>query len=212
MNSNKISKYFACMGLVAATLALPTAANATFINNGTYTTDTVSGMDWLKLSTTTGQSYDTVSASIAGGALIGWRYASALEVRTLISHAVGSMPADLTQTTYATTTLDSLVSLFGANSGDGNGAYATGITSTPLSGSFYEGISIRNLTNGATDRVFVGSQGAYNLAAGASHADVGSFLVRDLAPAAVPAPGTLLLLLPALLGLTGYSVRQRNKA
>ena len=69
--------------LVLATIALiiSTSSNAALINNGTYTTDDATGLDWLDLSITAGQSYNSVLALNSG-----WRYATNSEVETLHGH------------------------------------------------------------------------------------------------------------------------------
>lgn len=200
MNMNKSLKNYVCVGVIAGAFAVSTAANATLIDNGTYMTDTVTSLEWLKLSATGNQSYNTVNAAITGGALTGWRYASSTEVLTMIGHWTNTTVPEGT-TYFANGTLAGLNVLLGFNYSDGNGSYATGITSTLLSGSFYEGISIRSFVNGAQDRVWAGSQPAFNLTASATNTQVASFLVRDEVTAAVPEPGTLVLLLAGLMGL-----------
>lgn len=62
--------------LVIAALSIG-SAHAAIIDHGTYTTDTVSGLDWLDLTETVNMSYDDV---IADGTLSGWRHASQVEV------------------------------------------------------------------------------------------------------------------------------------
>jgi hypothetical protein len=214
MKLKKLPKYCACVGLITGALSLSPAAHATFIDNTTYTTDTTSGLEWLDLSSTDGMSYNAVSAAISGGSLTGWRYASALEVRTMIGNFTGVTITDLATTLFPVGTyghpLAGLLTLMGASHTDGNGQYANGLTSTILPGSVFEGISIRYLTNGAADRVFAGSQPAYNLAAAATNVEVASFLVRDNAPpAVVPEPGMAALLGLGMLGLIASRRRKQ---
>ena len=70
---------------VIVALVLSTNSNAALIDNGSYTTDTASRLDWLDLSITAGQTYN--SAEILNS---GWRYATNDEVEdlhnTLFSH------------------------------------------------------------------------------------------------------------------------------
>ena len=64
--------------IASAALLLSTSVNASLINYDNLMTDTVTGLDWLSLSVTSGQSYS--------GALDnnpGWRYAGNLEVENL---------------------------------------------------------------------------------------------------------------------------------
>jgi len=60
---------------------LSTTVNAAIIDNDTYTTDTVSGLDWLDLTETTNMSYNDIATQLnVGGALEGWRYATESEI------------------------------------------------------------------------------------------------------------------------------------
>ena len=71
---------------VATTLCFFSATSyAAIIDNGTYTTDTVAGLDWLDLTETTNMSYNQVSAQLGtGGSLAGWRYATESEIIGLL--------------------------------------------------------------------------------------------------------------------------------
>jgi len=77
--------------LAAAAACFTVTANATLINNGTYTTDTISGRDWLDLTETTSKSLDTVITLLAPGqALAGWKLAAYSDVYALFDHAGGN--------------------------------------------------------------------------------------------------------------------------
>lgn len=71
--------------LIVVTLALSTTANAgLIIDNGSYTSDTSSGLDWLDLSETQGFSYNYVLSQLNdNGIYKSWRYASLDEVDVL---------------------------------------------------------------------------------------------------------------------------------
>jgi hypothetical protein len=76
--------------LIAALLVTPLAANSALIDNGDYTTDTVSGRDWLDLTETTGIAFETVLAELGTGGLYeGWSIASLTDVTTLFTNAGG---------------------------------------------------------------------------------------------------------------------------
>ena len=63
--------------------ATPTLANSSFGSN-TLVVDSVTGLRWLNIGLTRGQSYNDVSAQLgAGGTFQGYRYASAAEAFTL---------------------------------------------------------------------------------------------------------------------------------
>ena len=67
--------------LASCLFVLSISANAAIVDNGTYTTDTVSGLDWLDLTETRGLSYDYISSkSGVGQDFEGWRYATGIEV------------------------------------------------------------------------------------------------------------------------------------
>jgi hypothetical protein len=75
-------------GLLLSVCCLINTANAGLIvDNGTYTTDTVTGFDWLDASYTDGLSYNQVLNEISSGSLIGWQVASMDEVLDLLLHA-----------------------------------------------------------------------------------------------------------------------------
>ena len=59
---------------------LSTSVNASFINYGTFTTDTAERIDWLNLSQT---SNATMADSLSSNS--GWRYATNLEVENLFN-------------------------------------------------------------------------------------------------------------------------------
>lgn len=72
--------------LTAPTQALP----VDFIDNGSYTTDTIANLDWLDLTVTHGISRDDVLAQLGtGGTYDGWRYATLTEFFTLNSNWTG---------------------------------------------------------------------------------------------------------------------------
>lgn len=78
-------------GLAVLGVLMP--AQASLIDGGSYTTDTVTGFDWLDLTQTTGLAFDSVIEMMAPGeSLAGWRYASRSEVATFWENAGGVGP------------------------------------------------------------------------------------------------------------------------
>jgi hypothetical protein len=81
--------------LLAAGLSLSTAsysAAVNFIDNGNYTTDTISGLDWLDIHETTGRSYQYVTSRLStGGAYEGWRYATSTEFLAMAGISLGTV-------------------------------------------------------------------------------------------------------------------------
>jgi hypothetical protein len=78
--------------LVVALLLLGLPVHAALVDSGSYTTDTVSGLDWLNLDKTNGL---TMSAALAANS--GWRYALYTEIDNLYATAFPGIPnpADL---------------------------------------------------------------------------------------------------------------------
>lgn len=72
---------FLRLASAATALFLSTSANSALIDNNTFTTDTVSGLDWLDLTETSNRSYTDINAQLSvGGEFDGWRYASFADV------------------------------------------------------------------------------------------------------------------------------------
>ena len=77
-------KKFAMGALLAASCNV---AYATFIDSGTYLTDTTSGLDWLDVTASVNRSYNDVSSRFGLGNIFeGWRYATGLEFNGLVEH------------------------------------------------------------------------------------------------------------------------------
>ncbi len=68
------------LSLAATLLAFSVNANSALIDNGLYTTDDVSGLDWLDLTVTDSQAYNSVEALNPG-----WRHATNSEVENIFS-------------------------------------------------------------------------------------------------------------------------------
>lgn len=107
------------VGLLSVALfAMPVSAE--IIDNSTYTTDTVGGLDWLDVSSTTGLSVDYISTQFGiGGDYEGWRYATGIEFNILINNYTGSTYhiKDYTRHYYDEGVVDGLVELLGDTSG-----------------------------------------------------------------------------------------------
>jgi hypothetical protein len=71
--------------VMALVFAFAQFANAALIDNGTYLTDTASGLDWLKLTETTDRSYADISSQFGvGGEFAGWQYATGDQFESLL--------------------------------------------------------------------------------------------------------------------------------
>lgn len=74
--------------LLSLMFSLPFAANAAIVDFGGYTRDTISGLDWLDVSTTQNLSFDQVIQEMgSGGAYEGWRYATRVELFDLLANS-----------------------------------------------------------------------------------------------------------------------------
>ena len=70
------------IGLLASSLSV----NATIIDNGSYTTDTITGLDWLDVTMTLNMSVNEVSNDTR---FIGWRYATTNDLNNLVTDYIG---------------------------------------------------------------------------------------------------------------------------
>jgi len=173
-----------------------------FIDNGIFTTDSSTGLDWLDLTETSGRSWEDVHYDVHDysdreinnvfSVSDGWRIASTVEVLALTINWAGNAPYTLTQyglprestydlVLYPTGTFDGLVDLLGGG---------TGHTRRQTCASFGNGYVIGNddyLNCSSTDT---------------RHS---TFLVRT---AAVPEVDSIYLLAFGLLGLFGAARRK----
>lgn len=197
--------------LTLITLAFSLTANAALIDNGVYTSDTASGLDWLDLTETRGLSYfDVVSNIENGGSFSGWRYAT-IEELSAVTQQFG---LDDIIFSSVTSELSASINLMNSYFGDLFYGLDAGNPSN-LSGSY-------GMVAGPTENIgCCGSQwwqpgalvkkdilsdqinvevlglGSYVKADGFN--EVGSYLVRDAS--AVPVPAALWLFSSALIGL-----------
>ncbi|PCJ23704.1 MAG: hypothetical protein COA96_11155 [SAR86 cluster bacterium] len=209
----KISKVFgaAITGLVLVT----SSAHAGLIDNGNSTIDTASGLEWLDLTLTTGQSYNNIHTDGFGG------YAAS---------------------GYVSATLDQLCGLWGSLGDDTSGCASTsptqgialstssaaiftsllGVTYTPYTGTFgmYDSgllssgfVGLACINGGASSGCISGSPSLPNaihipswIGTSDTHSLVGHWLVRSTS---VPEPATLGLLGLSLIGM-GYTRRRKT--
>jgi len=176
-----------------------------FIDNGDYTTDTISGLDWYDVSLTQGQSYnDIIPLTNTGGSLSDWSFATANEFRSMLANFL-----DIPSSGYyspSSGTLLPLINMLGSTSSFNN-AYTI------------DGRVINGSTTTQLDRAFIGTNlnSEFNDSA-ISHngvisntvndSTVGSFLVRQ-SVAPVPVPAAFWLMGSGIIGLVSIS---RKKA
>ncbi len=196
-------------------------ARAALIDGGSYVSDTVSGLDWLKLTQTINRSYDDISSQLGGGGqLAGWQYASGQQFDALLldqgliadsgcptgtSFCGGVDPANHSA-------INSLVNLIGDtfelayNNGvlTSNANASLGLLSdASIDGSsHYVGLLVGSYLS---DTPYANTHYGDPQQNGSSATHIGSFLVR---PSVVPIPAAIWLFGSGLIGLTGISRRK----
>jgi hypothetical protein len=208
---------FITASAVSVTLAFSSAAavaSPVFIDNNTYTTDTISGLDWLDVTQTTNRSYTDVSGQFGvGGDFEEYRYATGSQFIQLVNNATDTATTsnNYGQVTYTNPVkLRALITLLG-------------MTNSPFEG-YERSFGLLGDTQGskvwnAVLAVFL-QQESYTSTAhnqeveqGAVAGYVGSFLVRDTQftdpnQSAVPIPAAAFMFAPALLGFLGFRRRK----
>ena len=181
---------------------------AALINNGGFTTDTISNLDWKRWDTTAGKSYNYVNSNFGfGGEFFGWRFATASEADNFLSQlGFAGNPTPFFIDNPESAWL-SLISYMGVD------------TSGPIYDLVYAMVESSSIGGATTyqqlfDRAppyfyntpWQHAQIVYNKAEEASF--LGSFLVRDSNAVIVPEPSKLsLTVLIVLLILRFYLFR-----
>jgi hypothetical protein len=214
--------------LVSLTLLIVSPAHAAivhFVDNGPYTTDTFSGLDWLDITESTGRSYNDVTAQFGlGGDYEGWRYATVVQVNQFWENAGGTGPFHgdvIGQQSW----IAGILGLWGitAAGGVGNQVYAMTGSKAPTTGCSFicspDSYYVSRLSDNHFPPFNIFRQAAsafYDKRASEGEVTRGSALVRDAViapvPAAVPVPAAIWLFGTALIGLIGFGKRKSKVA
>ena len=181
----------------------PCSLHAALIDNGNFTTDTASGLDWLDLTSSQSYSYNELIVETGvGGLFEGYQLATVAEVDSLFDAA--DLPASGNDTTDFAA-VDALIDLIGATSSQNSFLEAFGITATPAGGSSHRVTGL--------DFYFNNSLPTYALIGGLTYGDTfgpdtaGGWLIRETS--VVPIPSALILFGSALIGLVGFGKRRK---
>lgn len=212
------------VGIVAANLV--SLAQAELVSHGLTTLDTVSSLEWLDLTQTTGKSFNQVTGEFGTGGLYeGYRYASAAEAQDIfrqvglpVTHYVNT---PLNQNKPA---LDLFNSLFGLNFGGLGTPYGfVGQVGDVIPGyagmhflffgypsSINTDVPLNTLLGASGEQLYSTYEATVGLASNSTLYGTASFIVKQaqvIAP--VPESSTYVLML-AGLGVLGFVARRRK--
>jgi len=198
-----------CMAALCLAVLESTQLEAAISHSGMFTTDTATGLDWLDLEHTLGQSFDEVSLLLGSGIFVDLRFATEDEVIELVNNTGFNPAATIGSDTNGTVNddyLSNLVMFLGSTGAEPEIEFSKGFTSTIVSGEqrFVELYDTMQDADGTNDYVY--SNNALIHPSSVSQSTIASFLVRD--GVAVPEPTTLTLAAFALLGIV-YRRRKR---
>ncbi|WP_101758906.1 hypothetical protein [Oceanicoccus sp. KOV_DT_Chl] len=190
-------------------------SHSEFINNGYYTNDSETSLNWLHLDITAGLSVDQVYVEIgAGGQFEGWRYATLLEAQSiLLISGLNSDYGDENPPTSIRNGIDNLGNNFGFTfqniSSTSNGASAYGFIgdSASVSAQVYLGGNYL-YDKGGNDFALVSFSGSSSRSKDYIDSTYGHFLVRSSTPSPVPVPTAAWLFCSALIGLAGIKCKK----
>jgi len=205
------------MGISSVSYASP----VDFTDNVSYTTDTLSGLDWLDVTLTANLSFDYVNAQLgAGGLYAGWRYATGSQFNAMVTNYVNAVPAITTTGTvyHAEGLIDTLITLLGDTYSHAIGFPSIRYSETIgfLADTYAPAPSRHWVALMIDDDSTIHFEDTTKAHAFVSDTDVpqvdtGHFLVRDTV-SAVPIPAAAFMFAPALLGFMGLRRRAKNKA
>lgn len=192
------------IALFANVLVLSTSVNAALIDNGIYTTDMDSGLDWLDLTETSRMPYDFVSSQLGvGGAFEGWSYATVVQIESLFDSAGGTGPYTGWSSTNNGVVLP-LLNLWATSSSFVSYNFFTVVPGTVLGTHRFGSVSDNpTISRSLTEDFLISDSG--NLGDSTADIAIGSALVRV---SVVPIPPAVWLFGSGLIGLIGVARRK----
>jgi len=191
--------------LGTVTLVLSTNINAALIDNGVFTTDTETGLDWLDLTESTELSFEYVSTQFeVGGQFEGWTYASTNQVEGLFNSAGGA--SHIMQTSLNREPALLLMGLWGTIYQDLEVTAAEFITGTSFDdGRVWRGVVAHDNNGADADLGFMSAE--YQITEETLvYQDTGHALVRV---SAVPVPAAIWLFSSGLISLIVFTKRKK---
>jgi len=216
--------------LIIALFASIPFANATIIDNGSFTTDTSTKLDWLDVTQTLNFSYDEVYIELSeGGSFEEWRYANIDELYGLSSNYLGFTVSSSVDDYYYfdDNRLKDLVKLLGNTLDAGfllehgytyeqQPNYKVGYDLNFTQGWILESNAIGTpkviegrVMNNESAGDYLGAQQGYYFPTSYSNIQRGSYLVRDTM--SIPTPSTILLLLIGMFGFLVFAPKARSR-
>ncbi len=231
---NKNTGAFALI-LLSQTITITTAhaASTDFFNHDTYTSDSLSGLDWLDVTASASRSYNDVSSQFeTGGDFEGWRYATGIEFNALVANYTGNpiSPTESGVIYHHNDKIDGLVSLLGSTLDssylknkeatydefygykEGSGQdYTFGLLADNLlpNNEHWMALLLDDESNGYWDY----SDARHNFLEDNSIQDhSGSYLVRDSVQlTATPLPASVWLMISGVLSVVGLSRKNKTQ-
>jgi len=199
---NMLQAIITVASLCSSFISTPTYS--ALINSGSYTSDTETGLDWLRWETTKKQSYNFVSNEFgAGGLYEGWRYATSGNAQQFLANfGFNSYINDWTSN--PTSNWDLLASYMGFDSdANPNGVFIYGMVET-LGANTLAWTYAHRLDTRTDEAAYAFWRYNKNL----EYDFLGSFLVRETV-SLVPIPAAAWLFGSGLLGLIGLARRMK---
>jgi len=199
--------------ITASALVLSTSVNAALIDNGIYSTDDVSGLEWLDLNITRNVSYSSSLSSNPG-----WRHATNTEVENLFSVAFDGYYSNNTIDDRSDSNNGIVYSDQASDVSNFNSLFGTTYSNTANLWSFGMYMDENNILRamgaamepsgeGYTSVLGMDFSADLSSSIETGHTNLGFYMVRTTV---VPVPAAAWLFGSGLIGLVGFARRKGN--